>query len=94
MSFLVFQPFSEEERAGCFTLFVFLLSYDCECSVSLPCGPMGRFVIVAFPGHTHFLFGHNHHLLPRTMCANSVGSKKTALSGLQIRVCMTFSPNS
>ena len=25
-----------EGRAGCFTLFVFLVSYDCYCSVALP----------------------------------------------------------
>ena len=28
----------EEERAGYFTLLVFLLSCGCLCSVSLPCG--------------------------------------------------------
>ena len=30
-----------EERAGCSTLFVILVSCDCYCSVALPCGAMG-----------------------------------------------------
>ena len=35
-------PFiAEEERAGCFTFIVFLLSRGCYCSVSLPCGTIG-----------------------------------------------------
>ena len=29
---------------------MFLLSCDCQCSVSLPCSDMGWYVIVAFPG--------------------------------------------
>ena len=28
----------EEERAGCITLIVFLMSCDCKCSVALPRG--------------------------------------------------------
>ena len=47
-----------EERAGCFALFVFLVSRD-YC-VALPRGAWGclRFVIVVFPDHTHyFLLG-------------------------------------
>ena len=40
-----------EKRAGCFALFVFLVSRDC-------CVPRVclQFVIVLFPDHTHFLF--------------------------------------
>ena len=49
----------ENERVGCFILFVFLMSRGCQCSVSLPRGAVGwpaEEVIVAFPGHTHLLF--------------------------------------
>ena len=47
--------FTEEERAGCFTLIIFMLSCDSLCSTSLPHGAMGcSAVIVAFSGHTHF----------------------------------------
>ena len=31
----------EEERAGCFTLIVLLMPFDCYCSVSLPHGALG-----------------------------------------------------
>ena len=34
-------PLDGEERAGCFTLFVFLVSCDCYCSVALPHGDVG-----------------------------------------------------
>ena len=34
VSFLVLQSSEEEERAGCFTLFAFLVS--CDCCVALP----------------------------------------------------------
>ena len=49
---------AEEERAGCFTLAVFLLSCDFWCSVSLPRGPcVGlQCVIMTFPGHAYLLF--------------------------------------
>ena len=30
-----------EERVGCFTLIVFLMYCDCQCSVPLPNGAMG-----------------------------------------------------
>ena len=30
-----------KERAGCFTLIVFLMSCDCKCSVALPRGAVG-----------------------------------------------------
>ena len=30
-----------EERAGCFTLIVFLMSCDCQCSMTLPVCAMG-----------------------------------------------------
>ena len=45
-----------EEKAGCFTQFVFLVS--CDCCVALPRGAMGclQFVIVVFPDHTNLLF--------------------------------------
>ena len=41
--------------AGCFASLVFLLSCGCLYSVSLPCGAVGWFVNVTFPGHTRFL---------------------------------------
>ena len=46
----------EEERAGCFAWFVFLVSRGGWAA--LPRGAMGclRFVIVVFPDHTHLLF--------------------------------------
>ena len=47
----------KDERAGCFTLVLFLLSCGCQCLVSRPRGAMGWSVvwsvIVAFPGLTH-----------------------------------------
>ena len=36
----------------------FLLSCDCKCFVSLPCGAVGWSVIVAFAGHNHLLLLH------------------------------------
>ena len=32
----------ERERAGCFTLFVYLMSFDCYCSVAFPNAAVGR----------------------------------------------------
>ena len=45
---------NREERAGCFALFVFLMSHD--CCVALPQMPWVclQFVIVVFPDHTHY----------------------------------------
>ena len=34
-----------EEGAGCFTLTVFLMSYDSQCSVTLPRGTMGWYTV-------------------------------------------------
>ena len=34
-----------EERAGCFVLTVFLVSCDSRCSVALPHGAMGQYVV-------------------------------------------------
>ena len=44
MRFVVFR-LEDEERASCFTLVVFLMSYDGWCSVALPCGAMGLSVV-------------------------------------------------
>ena len=33
---------ADEKKAGCFTLIVSLLSYDCKCSVALPRDGNGR----------------------------------------------------
>ena len=46
-----------KERAGCFALFVFLVS--CGCFVALPHDAMGLSAVlssVVFPAHTHLLF--------------------------------------
>ena len=34
-----------EERAGCFTVIVFLMSSECECSVALPHNAIGWSVV-------------------------------------------------
>ena len=47
VSFLVLQLFCEEKRAGCLTLFVFLVSRGCYCTVSLPCSAMGWSAVFA-----------------------------------------------
>ena len=41
MCFLVPNRHGEEERAGCFAIFVFLMSCDCKCFVALPHGAAG-----------------------------------------------------
>ena len=58
VSFLVFSRLDGEERAVCLTLFVFMVSYDCYCSVALPHGALVglQCVIVVFPDHTHLHF--------------------------------------
>ena len=42
------------KRAGCFALFVFLVSHDCVCLFLTMPGVCVQLVIVVFPGHTHF----------------------------------------
>ena len=55
--FLDCNHLTEEERAGCFTVIVFLLPCGCTCYMSLPRGTMRSWSLtVAFPGHTHLLF--------------------------------------
>ena len=49
-------------RAGCFTLSIFLVSYDYYCSLSLPRFAKGWSVIVAFSGNT-CLLNHIHEYL-------------------------------
>ena len=45
-----------EERAGCFALFVFMVSRDC-CATFLTMPRVClQFVIVVFPDHTHLIF--------------------------------------
>ena len=41
VAFVFFNHPAGEERAGCYTLIVFLLSCDCQCSVSLSHSDMG-----------------------------------------------------
>ena len=49
--------FDEEERAGCFTLMIFLMYCDCWCFMELPLDWDGlRCVIVVFPDHNNVLF--------------------------------------
>ena len=45
-------PWVDEEKAGCFTLIVFLLSCGCKCSVTLPCSAVSW--SVAFHGLTFY----------------------------------------
>ena len=47
-----------EERAGYFTLFDFLVSCDCYCSVALSHGALSWYAVCdcVFPDHTHLLF--------------------------------------
>ena len=45
-----------EERAGCFALFVFLVSRDCCVALPHDATVCLQFVIVVFPYHTHLLF--------------------------------------
>ena len=47
-AFLVCNHLDGEERAGCFTLFVFLVSCDCYCSLALPDDAMGLSTICDF----------------------------------------------
>ena len=47
-----FQSSCKEERAGCFTLVFFLISFDCHCSLARP-RDVGWAAV--FPGHTHFI---------------------------------------
>ena len=47
-----FQSSCKQEKAGCFTLIVFLMSCDCHCSLALP-HDVGWAAV--FPGHTHFI---------------------------------------
>ena len=51
-----------EERAGCFALTVFLLSFDSQCSVALPHGAVGWSAVcdVVFFDHTYLLFQHHY----------------------------------
>ena len=51
---------TEEERVGCFTLFVLFLSCGCLCTMAFPHGAMGWSTVCdcALSGHTHFLFVH------------------------------------
>ena len=45
-----------EERAGCFSWFVLLVSQDCWVALPPSAWVCLQFVIVVFPGHTHLLF--------------------------------------
>ena len=42
-------PFPGEERAGCFALFVFLVSRDCRVALPHDSTGLSRVVIVVFP---------------------------------------------
>ena len=47
-----YQSSCKEERAGCFTLAFFPMSFDCHCSLARP-RDVG--LAAVFPGHTHFI---------------------------------------
>ena len=55
MSILAFNHLDGEERAGSFTLFVFLVSHDCCVALPYDATDCLQFVIVVFPDHTHLL---------------------------------------
>ena len=57
-SYIGFDHLAGEERPGCFTLVVFLMSRYCYRSFAFPLGALGLFVICdcGIPGHTHLLF--------------------------------------
>ena len=60
VSFLVLQSSCREEKAGCVTLIVSLVSCDCRCSVALPHGVDGWsavYVFVVFSDQTPLLLG-------------------------------------
>ena len=40
LCFAIYLTEEERERPGCFALIVFMLSYDCQCSMNLPCWPV------------------------------------------------------
>ena len=48
--------FDGEERAGCFTFIVFLMSCDCYCCSPIPHGAVSRSAVcnAAFPGNTMY----------------------------------------
>ena len=57
VSFLVLKHLAEEERAGCFTSMLLLLSCGCWSFCVTPCGAVVClwYVYVTFPGHTRLL---------------------------------------
>ena len=64
LPFLLFcNHLANEEKAGCFTCIVSLMSCGCYCSLPLPRGAVGglQCLIVAFPGFTYFLLGLESH---------------------------------
>ena len=40
--YIVCNYIDKKERAGCFAFIAFWISCYCKCSVTLPCGAMGR----------------------------------------------------
>ena len=52
---IIFLEKRERERADCFTFIIFLMSPGCHCLFASPTWCV-QFAIVAFPGHTHFLW--------------------------------------
>ena len=58
MTFLFCYHFDVEERAGCFTLTVFLISCDSQCSVAIPPGAVDWSAVCdyVFPVSTYLLF--------------------------------------
>ena len=57
--FCVISSFSQGKRVACFTFIVFLVAYDCFCSLHLPHGDVCWSAVcdnAAFPGHNHVLF--------------------------------------
>ena len=55
--FKFYNPFSEAEKAGCFTFIAFRCHVTISIFVYLSQWVDLQCVILAYPGHSHFLFG-------------------------------------
>ena len=54
MSILVLHHLDGEDKAGCFSLFVFLVSRICCVALPRDASGLSAVVIVVFPNHTHY----------------------------------------
>ena len=78
-----------EERAGCFALFVFLVSGDCCVALPHDATGLSAVLIVVFPDHTHLLLPCPHiaqlyKIIGLTVLLNRVILKSKERSSLRI----------